>query len=83
MDERISYLRDGRQGNIDRRYANRVQRATFYYIHFKSIIQSRYDSRADAITQGTDGKNYFVEPWVENMRMKDLLPRLENGEHSS
>lgn len=83
MDERISYLRDGRQGNIDRRHANRVQRTSFYYTLLKSAIKSRYDRRADAITQGIDGKNYFVEPWVENMRMKDLLPRLENGEHSS
>lgn len=30
-------------------------------------------SRADAVTRGPDGKLYFVEPFTEQMTMKDLL----------
>lgn len=40
-----------------------------------------FNSHADAITRGHDGKNYFVEPWLEKMTMGELLLRLENGEY--
>lgn len=42
-----------------------------------------FNSHADAITRGHDGKNYFVEPWLEKMTMGELLLRLENEADSN
>ena len=32
--------------------------------------------RADAVTQGPDNELYFIEPYIEQMSMRDLLTRL-------
>lgn len=36
-----------------------------------------FNSFADAITRGPDGRLYFVEPAVETMMMKDLIEALD------
>lgn len=36
--------------------------------------------RADAITQGPDGRLFFAEPYVETMSMIRFLEMLHNGQ---
>ena len=35
-----------------------------------------FESRADAITRGPDGRLYFAEPHVERMTMRNFLAKL-------
>jgi jumonji domain-containing protein 7 len=36
-------------------------------------------SRADAVTRAPDGKLYFVEPHVQQMKMSEFLSKLSSG----
>jgi len=47
----------------------RIQRTPFTMKSFNSF--------ADAITRGPDGRLYFVEPAAETMTMKDLMEALD------
>ncbi len=43
-------------------------------------LRLTYFSLADAITEGSDGRIYFAEPYVCQMSMSELLSRLGTGQ---
>lgn len=50
---------------------------------YPNSVANQWRSYADSISQGPDGRHYFVEPCLERMSMMELLSNLGAGQYRS